>query len=97
MGGAGIAPQELRSFPVAGPPLLRHPSHVTGSAGSAHAEGQGLCLGAGPVRDDWHPRKPKESPPQAQNVKSESGNTKKSPYGGLDTADRSPSAFSKYQ
>ena len=59
-GGGGIASQELRSFPVAGPPLLRHPSHVTGSAGSAHAEGRGLCLGAGPVRDDWHPRKPKE-------------------------------------
>lgn len=59
-GEGGIASQELRSFPVAGPPLLRHPSHVTGSAGSAHAEGRGLCLGAGPVRDDWHPRKPKE-------------------------------------
>ncbi|KAG5213153.1 hypothetical protein JEQ12_008939 [Ovis aries] len=40
---------------------------------------------------------PRRSPPRAQNVKSESGNTKKSPYGGLDTADRSPSAFSKYQ
>lgn len=56
-----IASRELRSFPVAGPPLLRHPSHVTGSAGSAHAEGRGLRLGAGPVRGDWHPRNQAES------------------------------------
>ena len=51
--GGGMAAQGLRSFPVAGPPLLRHPSHVTGSA---HAEGRGPRLGAGPVRGDWRPR-----------------------------------------
>lgn len=33
----GISSQELRSFPVAGPPL-RHPSHITGSAYSQLVE-----------------------------------------------------------